>query len=124
MKPKAEPAAPSEVQGSLFTETVVNSGVTDPVLQTTSVSLVPVAEGVFPDKPVDSYTVPEGGELADVVQRAVAADRNHRAQLGKHSARERGGDYSSLRAGDVLPGFGIVTHRNLSEAQAHARTLQ
>ena len=118
-------------QGSLFSETIVGSGETDPLLYTTSVEFEPVPGGVFHDKTEEDTMPQTDPSVVHAVHKAVVSSHRHDAQLGKHSTLEREGKYADLdtgksviKAGDVLPGFGPVTYRNMAEAENHAYKLE
>lgn len=102
-------------QGELFDTHYVG---TDP--QTADMHFEPNPNGVY--HPADNLT-PEDFPTAEISE-AVKSDNRRKAQVGKHSPLERGGDYrSSLKPGDYLPGFGPVTYSNWEEAKSHASFL-
>jgi hypothetical protein len=84
-----------------------------------------VPDGVFPEpeRPEDFAKKFADEDIARSVHESVVSDRRKAAQIGKHSPLQREGSYSSVRPGDVLPGFGVVTYRNLSRAEEHAARL-
>lgn len=81
-------------------------------------------DGYFPVAPepyIPPTTITEEQLAASA---AFAATANRRlAQLGKHSARDEKGDFTNVKPGKVLPGFGIVTHTNLNDAKSFADKL-
>ncbi|HSX53151.1 MAG TPA: hypothetical protein VLF90_02150 [Patescibacteria group bacterium] len=117
MSPKNPNINQEPQQGFLFKD--VRPGTTEPdqiANQTQHFELTP--EGEFPE--AIEPTIPE---TDPATHSAVVTNRRHRAQLGKHSPLERDGNYSNVKVGDVLPGFGPVTHTNRSAAEQYAHKL-
>lgn len=119
--------SPESSQGELFEVLLENTGTTDPgTPRTITAHFVTHAEGIFTemDEPTPSVIDLDQPTVTAVVHAEVAKRKRHQAQLGKHSPLQRDGTYLSVRPGDVLPDFGIVTLRNRLEAQAHAEQLE
>ena len=122
----------NEEQGALFETHVVPSGVTDPALVGKSTeSYEPVPGGVYPEAATEAESVPEDALAVSALREAVKKDNRHKGQVGKHSPLQRDGAYADLenntsfvKAGDVLPRFGIVTYSNMTAAEQHARVLE
>jgi hypothetical protein len=111
---------PNPNQAAFFDYTVVGNGQTDPGGHNTRVVFgEPTLDGIYGEPPVEVEYVG-----IENVHNAVMTERNRRAQTGKHSPLQRDGTYSTVKAGDVLPGFGIVTHMNLPAAQVKADALE
>ena len=132
MSPKNIPQ-PSHDQGALFTTevTAITVGAADPDTQKHAyiVHLEPVEEGVYETKILPAVTESKPPTPQDVafmrgVHESVVTHHRRQAQVGKHSPMTRDGNYSSIRSGDFLPGFGPVTHRNIAEAEKHAQELE
>jgi hypothetical protein len=117
-------------QGELFETTVESSGTTDPNIPgivTTQFTLHD-GTGFYPELRKAEDTSP-ATELNQSAVIAAAHDeartrRRHQAQLGKHSPLVRDGTYMTVKPGDVLPGFGVVTHSNFTDALMHAGRLE
>lgn len=124
MSPKE--SRPHEDQGALFAERIIPGGATDPTMHTTYVEFEAAPEGVYPEikETAEPELSPEDKTAIEGLRKARQADRRHTAQAGKHSPLERDGSYSSIKAGDFLPGFGPVTYTNFAEAQRHADSLE
>lgn len=124
MSPKE--TRPNEDQGALFAEHIISTGATDPTMHTTSVELEAVPDGVYPEakETAEPELSPEDKTALEGLRKARQTDRRHTAQVGKHSPLERDGSYSSIKAGDFLPGFGPVTYTNFADAQRHADRLE
>jgi hypothetical protein len=132
MSPKGHSPEMHEEQGALFETHVVPSGVTDPALVGKSTETYePVPGGVYPEAEPEAEPAPEDTVAVSALREAVKKDNRHKGQLGKHSPLQRDGAYADLenntsfvKAGDVLPRFGIVTYSNIAAAEQHARMLE
>lgn len=130
MSPRRHEPHPED-QGALFSEELVGNGAQDPENYAVTHQLEAAPDGVYPEKPVDTPPTAEETQLLEAVHKAVVTDNRRKGQLGKHSPLEREGKYADLetgvsliKAGDVLPGFGPVTYRNMAQAESHARKLE
>lgn len=130
MSPNNRSHESDENQGALFEAHVIPSGATDPALAGSRVEFEPAPDGYYPENAPETTAAPETVAI-EGLHEAVVADRRRKAQTGKHSPLQRDGAYADLenntsfvKAGDVLPEFGIVTYSNLAAAEQHARYLE
>ena len=120
-------AAQNEGQGALFSEQIVRSGGTDPVLQSVTQHYEAMPDGVYNSL---EQTIPKESpftdpQLVEAVHKAVVTDRRRVSQAGKHSPLQRDGTYLTVRPGDYLPeGFGAVTDGNYQGAKLFASGLE
>ncbi len=87
-----------------------------------------VEGGVFPEDLPATEENAERRHFHEVVHEQVVAERQTRnrrtAQAGRHSPLQREGTYLGAMPGDVLPGFGVITHTNYAEAKEYAAALE
>ncbi|CAN5419481.1 hypothetical protein BH09PAT4_BH09PAT4_02570 [soil metagenome] len=81
--------------------------------------------GVYPSElPAEETEMPFTQALHEAAAAEAQTRARRQAQQSKHSPLVRDGTYLTARPGDVLPGFGIVTYKNLESAKGHAKGLE